>query len=254
MLSLRRGQGELRMERHAVETERRRGIARLPGRSCEHRRRQEGEDKGAEHAETIATASPSTTVRVVSMSLFVWKSPVVTETDDAKRLLALEDESVFEASDDVIRFFEELMERLPPPEAFTDDELEAGATPWADAPEASDRLVALSVRWGADDDDLDVIVELAREHDLVLYDPQGPSFHSPGGDEETPYSPTPGEFVRGVLLAAFGVLVVVVSWKLSIPVLTWILVFLGGFVALVAVLSLAAISRQAWRTRAMRAQ
>jgi hypothetical protein len=121
------------------------------------------------------------------------------------------------------------MERLPPPEAFTKEELDGGATPWADSPEGSDRLVSLSIRCGADDADLDTIVELARKYELVLYDPQGPSLHSPGGKDETPYSPSPGE--------------------LSIPVLTWVLVFVGGFVALVAAFSLVAIAQRAWQAR-----
>jgi hypothetical protein len=183
------------------------------------------------------------------MDLYVWKSPVVTDVDEAKRLLALEDESVFEPSDDVTRFLDELMELLPPPEAFTAKELAAGATPWADGADGSDRLVSLSIRWGANDADLDTIVELARKHDLVLYDPQGPSFHSPAGEHEgKPYVPTVGEYVRGALLTAFGVLLVVGAWKLSIPVLSWIIVFVGGFIAFVAVFGLVATA-QGWRAR-----
>lgn len=57
--------------------------------------------------------------------------------------------------------------------------------------------------------------------------------------------------MRGVLLAAFGVLAVVVAWKLSIPVLTWILVVVGGFVSLVATFSLVAIAQQAWQARGL---
>lgn len=51
------------------------------------------------------------------MSLFAWKSPAVTDPDEAERLLELEDESVFQASDDVTRFFAQLMELLPPHDA-----------------------------------------------------------------------------------------------------------------------------------------
>ena len=43
--------------------------------------------------------------------------------------------------------------------------------------------------------------------------------------------------------------VAVVAWKLSIPVLTWILVPVGGFVARVAAYSLVAIAQQAWQAR-----
>jgi hypothetical protein len=49
----------------------------------------------------------------MSMSLYAWKAPLVTDPDEAKRLLELEDESVFEPSEDVTRFFEKLMQRLP---------------------------------------------------------------------------------------------------------------------------------------------
>lgn len=47
--------------------------------------------------------------------------------------------------------------------------------------------------------------------------------------------PTVGEYVRGALLAAFGVLLALLAWKASIPVLSWVVMFIGGFVAFVAV-------------------
>jgi hypothetical protein len=62
--------------------------------------------------------------------------------------------------------------------------------------------------------------------------------------------PSAGEFMRGVILVAFGFLLAIVAWKLSIPVLSWILVFVGGFVAVVAVLALAATAQQSLRARA----
>ena len=80
------------------------------------------------------------------MSLHLWKAPRVTDTDEAQRLIELDDESVFEPSADLERFFEELLVRFPHPEDLTEDELAAGATPWADTVEGSDRLVFLSVR------------------------------------------------------------------------------------------------------------
>jgi hypothetical protein len=186
----------------------------------------------------------------MSMDLYVWKRPLVTEEDEAKRLLELEDESVFEPSDDVVRFYEELVARFPQPDSLTDAELESGATPWADGVEASDRLVWLSIRWSADGDDLDTMVELARKYDLVMYDPQGPSFHSPADENEgVPYVPTTGEYVRGVLLTAFGVLFTYGAWRLSVPVLSWVLMFVGAFVAVVAAVSTLAVAHAGWRAR-----
>ena len=173
------------------------------------------------------------------------------------RLLELEDETVFEPSPDLERFYAELLERFPPPESFTQEELRTAEIPWGDSPEGSDRLVSLHVRWSAQDEDLDEIVGLAREHDLVLYDPQGPSFHSPAAEDDgsvEPYVPTLGELLRCLLITAIGVLLVLLGLKASVPVLSWIVIFVGGFVTLVAVFLLGAISLQALRVRAIRAR
>jgi hypothetical protein len=193
---------------------------------------------------------PVATSPAMSMSLYVWSAPVITDADEAARLLNLEDESVFEPSDRLRRFFDELLERYPSPDVPTDRELEDGVTPWADGPEGSERLVSLSVRWGARDEDVDEIVALARKHELVIYDPQGPGFHTSAEDEAVTYRPGTGEFLRGLALALFGVLLSAIAWKLSVPVLTWVLVFVGGFVAVVAVVSLLATAHARFGARA----
>ena len=191
----------------------------------------------------------------MSMDLYVWKGPFTADENEAQRLIMLEDESAFEPSVDLERFYAELLERFPPPEAFTEEELEADPVPWADSPHGTDRLVWLSIRWSANGDDLDAIVDLAREYDLVLYDPQGPSFHSPADEsEDEPYVVTAGEYVRGVLMAVFGIVLAVVAWKASVPVLSWIVVFAGAFIVLVAMLTTSAVAYQAWQERASRAQ
>ena len=103
---------------------------------------------------------------------FAWKSPVVTDAHEAQRLIALEDESVFSASADVVRFYAELIKRFPPPASFAEAQHDEGGALWADGPEGSDRVIYMSIRSNADDKDLDAIVELARKYDSVLYDPQ----------------------------------------------------------------------------------
>ena len=45
------------------------------------------------------------------MSLYAWKFPLVNDPDEAKRLVALEDETVFEPSPDVTRLFRRADER-----------------------------------------------------------------------------------------------------------------------------------------------
>ena len=182
------------------------------------------------------------------MDLYVWKRPFTTDEDEAQRLITHEDESVFEPSAELEQFYAELMELFPPPEAFTVEEQGRNPVPWADSPHGSDRLVWLSIRWSAEGDDLDTIVELARKHDLVLYDPQGPCFHSPADESEgEPFDLTVGAYVRGVLLAAFGLLLVWLAWKASIPVLSWIVIFAGAFVTLVAASTTIVVAVEHWR-------
>jgi hypothetical protein len=195
------------------------------------------------------------TVSHVSMTLHLWKAPRVTDPDEAQRLIELDDESVFEPSEDLRRFYAELLEIFPPPEALTEEQLEDGSSPWADTLEGTDRLVFLSVRWSANDEHLDTIVELARRYDLVLYDPQGPSFHSPPDEHEgEPYVPTAGDYVRGFLMAAFGLALAFVAWKASITVLSWIVIFVGCFIALIAIVGFVTTVQQSLRARATRKQ
>lgn len=188
----------------------------------------------------------------MSMSLYVWRRPLVADPAEAARLLEV-GEGGFEPSAELVRFYAELLELFPSPDALTDEELAAADIPWADPPEGSNRLVALSIRWSAQEDHLDAIVELAHAHGLVVYDPQGPSFHSPIAEgEDTPYQPGLGEFVRATLLAAAGIVVAVLAWYASVPVVSWIVLVASGFFALVAVLALGAVGAQAWRVRAGR--
>jgi hypothetical protein len=56
-----------------------------------------------------------------------------------------------------------------------------------------------------------------------------------------------------VLLLAFGLGLAFLAWKASITVLSWIVIFAGGFVAFVAVFGLVATVQQGWRQRSSRA-
>ena len=106
----------------------------------------------------------------MSMTLYVWKGPVIDDADEAARLVdryaeGEGDRSVFEPSEVLAELEAELVRRYP--------DTESG--PWADGPPyATDRLLIITVRWSADGAALDAITELARERGLVLYDPQGP--------------------------------------------------------------------------------
>src|SRR4051812_28117966 len=115
----------------------------------------------------------------MSMDLIAWKEPAVASEEDAAAVVRRSNESddaaVFAPSEDVLRFYDELMARFP----AVDRESTPEEDPWASAPERSDRVIEMSLRWSVPDQTLDAIVALARKHGLVLYDPQGPSLHSP---------------------------------------------------------------------------
>ncbi len=55
-------------------------------------------------------------------------------------------------------------------------------------------------------------------------------------------------------MAVFGIVLAVVAWKASVPVLSGIVVFAGAFIVLVAMLTTSAVAYQAWQERASRAQ
>jgi hypothetical protein len=160
------------------------------------------------------------------MTLYLWKAPVTDDPDEAERLLqpfeSHGDESAFEPSADLVAVANELLRQFP----------DAEDGPWADsAPEPSERLLLLSIRWGADDAVTDAITKLARDHELVLYDPQGPDV----GIVRDPIEPgpTPPPSVKDHLwfvlmgLAAAGVFAL--GWWIDVPVLDWILMIAGGF-------------------------
>jgi hypothetical protein len=168
----------------------------------------------------------------MSMTLVLWKAPVVVDSDEAERLLQAYydrgDDSAFEPSPAIATVSNELLRRFP----------DAEDGPWADMPpEQTDRLLLLSIRWGADDAVIDAIVELAREHQLVLYDPQGPDVTLPTDPVDSGPIPGPTLFdhvkILGIGLAAAGVFWL--GWRIDVPVLEWVLMISGGFVVTVVV-------------------
>jgi hypothetical protein len=167
-------------------------------------------------------------------TLYLWKAPVVDDPDEAERLMKAynerEDDSAFQPSAAVATVSDELLRRFP--DRFPD----AKDGPWEAAPYPTDRLLAVTVWNGADNADavLDAIFALAREHELVLYDPQGPDVTLPGDPLPGPTPPLSlfdrfKMVLMGLAVGLAGAGVFWLGWRIEVPVLEWVLMFVGGF-------------------------
>jgi hypothetical protein len=187
----------------------------------------------------------------MSFDLIVWKEPAVTTEEEAGSLVhrfhESGDPSVFHASEEVLHFYDELLQRCPALESFDDDDSRAAGSPWSVTPPRSDRVIELNIRWRAPDAMVDTMVELARKHQLVMYDPQGPSLHSPVADDEPP--DIAGQVKQALIAGALGLLLIVAGTLIPIRVLGWPIIGVGGFLVLMTVYTLVVLWKPEWQPR-----
>lgn len=180
-------------------------------------------------------------------TLLVWKRPKVADEDAAARLLGhyyeTGDESAFEASDDVSAFYDDVIALWPPLETIDHDDESIPAS-WSSTPERSDRIVCMDYVWSASGALLDDIGRLAREHGLVLYDPQGPVVVDPD-QPESEYVPDAREIVRLTAILFASVAVALGAWFASITVVSWVVIAVAALVAVMAAGTLIAYAREA---------
>ena len=201
----------------------------------------------------------------MSMDLYLWKSPVTDDEEEARKLvdryLDNDEQGVFEPSADVAAAADELLRLYPywpvPGEEllasmseeergrYTEEGLaqlrESGSYsqgkggPWADLPfEQSDNLLVLSIRWSAHEGVLDDIVRIGRERELVIYDPQGPSIYLPDDPiEEDSEDPPPGfrDWLTITAVCAFLLALTYAAWLIPIGWIRWPAVIVAGFFA-----------------------
>jgi hypothetical protein len=172
----------------------------------------------------------------VSYDLYAWKGPLPSSEDDAGRLLE-GDESAFEPSEDLLRFYDELAERYPALEWDGADEPDGAPFTWGVTGERSNRIVGLNFTWSVPGEVIDEVVALARKLDLVLYDPQGPDFHSPAELLVEPIRRDPAVLRQALVGTLIGAAVLGVGIVLPVPVLDWILIAIGGFIVVMGVYS-----------------
>jgi len=185
----------------------------------------------------------------MSFDLVAWKAPAVKDEDEALAILrrfdAAEDPDIFEQSEDLLRFYDDLLARYPALETFDADDERLKRTPWSETPERSDRVIEMSIRWHAPDEALDTIVELARKYDLVLYDPQGPALHSPdiySGPEDIA-----GQAWYALRGGGVGLSMVVAGTFIPYRLVSWPLFVVGGFLVVMTVYTLVVLWKPEWR-------
>ena len=167
----------------------------------------------------------------MSMTLILWKAPVVDDPDKAKALLTpwyiTEDESAFEPSADLKTVHDILLKQYP-------FDWNHGSDPWADPPQVTDRMLVLSIRWGSESRVLADITALARKFDLVLYDPQGPDvFLSTDPIEELTGVPPPTawEWFKSLAIPAVLIALTYAAWLIPVGWIRWPAVIVAGFFA-----------------------
>ena len=200
----------------------------------------------------------------MSMDLYLWKSPVTDDEEEAGRLVGRyfeqKEQGVFAPSPEIAAAAEELMRLYPIRRvsgadvigAMTDEErgryteqgladlLEHGSYtqdedgPWSDLPfDQTDSLLVLNIRWSAGDQVLDDILRLGRKHELVIYDPQGPSIYLPtdpvGSEPDQP--PKMTDALKMLPLAALLVGLTYAAWLIPIGWIRWPAVIIAGFIA-----------------------
>lgn len=196
----------------------------------------------------------------MTFDLYVWKSPRDLDVDRVEALLESWQESggdpnasPFEPDADVGWFYRELMKDVPGLVATSDAVANPSATPiWlATTPESLARVVGISVAPTAPFDTLEAVVGLATKYDLVVFDARNRRLHLPLEEMAAHASATfwPGGAIQAAVAGSIGGAVAVVAWFLGIPVLSGILVVVGGFMVVMAVYTFIHEGRKAANNR-----
>lgn len=194
--------------------------------------------------------------------VILWQAPREIDADAAAELVAAwlasggdPATSPFEPSVDVGWFRYELASEAPDLELVSDGVPSDRTGPiWIQSTQESPaRVVAVTLPPDADGarDALETIVGLATKYDLILFDARRRQLHQPLELLAAYASATfwPSGAIRAGAVGLFGLLVAIFGFLSAIPVLGWVLVLVGGFVALMAVLTFAHEGRAALRRR-----
>ena len=194
----------------------------------------------------------------MAFDLYAWKSPRDLDADRAEALLegwratgSDPSTSPFEPSADVGWFHRELMKDVPGLVVTSDAVPNPSTAPiWlAATSEPPARLVVISLSPTAPRDTLEAIFGLAAKYDLVLFDARSRRVHLPLAEMAAHASATfwPGGAIQASVAGGVGGVIAIVAWFLGIPLLSGILVVVGGFLVVMAVYTFIHEGRKAAR-------
>lgn len=117
----------------------------------------------------------------MSYDIYVWAGPPLDTEEIAERLSlvdeGLDENSVFDRSETLVRWRNDVLRKHPALEDLTDD---VPKTPWATTPVESARFVELNFQWDVPEPVLTEILTSALSTGFYVYDPQGPTVVKPG--------------------------------------------------------------------------
>ena len=182
----------------------------------------------------------------MTFDLYAWKSPRDVDADGAEALVRGWQEeggdpskSPFEPSSDVGWFHRELTKDAPELEVSSDAVPNPSTAPiWLSTdPERPARVVALHLSPGTSRDTVEEILGLAAKYDLVLFDARNRRVHLPLDEMAAHASATfwPAGAIQAAVAGGIGGLIAVVAWFVGIPILSGLLVVVGGFLFVMAV-------------------
>ena len=95
------------------------------------------------------------------------------------------------------------------------------------------------------------VLDLAVKYDLVVFDARSGHVHFPL-QEMSDYADAtfwPSGAIQAAVAGGFGLLIAVIAWLVAIPILSWIVILVGGFMFVMAVFTFVQEGRKALRSK-----
>jgi hypothetical protein len=193
--------------------------------------------------------------------LYVWQSPRDIDDQRAAALVktweaAGEDAATapFEPSTDIGWFHRELKNDRTALELVSDANPNPSTKPvWLSGgdDEPAARVVAIRITPEATGEDVNDVFSLAVKYDLVLFDARNGRVHFPMKEMADYADATfwPSGAIQAAVAGGFGLLIAIIAWIIGIPILSWIVILVGGFMFVMAVFTFVHEGRKALRAR-----